>query len=61
MLAYFTQRLKTIYITLKSLLISDVKRMELIDFTNFQLETHIGYTSTCSLFLFSIIRNKRNH
>ena len=40
MLAYFTQLLETIYITLKSLLNSDVKRRELINFTNFPLETH---------------------
>ena len=42
MLAYFTQLLETIYITLKSLLNSDVKRRELINFTNFPLETHIS-------------------
>ena len=41
MLAYFTQLLETIYITLKSLLNNDVKRRELINFTNFPLETHI--------------------
>ena len=43
MLAYFTQLLETNYITLKSLLNSDVKRRELINFTNFPLETHILY------------------
>ena len=41
MLAYFTQLLETIYITHKTLLNSNVKRRELINFTNFPLETHI--------------------
>ena len=55
-----------IYVTLKTLLNSDVKRRELINFTNFPLETHIYiyiyiYIYTCSLLLFSIIRNKRNY
>ena len=43
-------------ITLKILLNNDVKRWELINFTNFTTEAHI-----CVAILSSIIRNKRNY